>query len=475
MRVVVVGLGYVGSVCSACLAERGHDGVGVDRSAYKVERIGGGESPIVEKGLPELIARAVRAGRLTATTRIADAMPGADIVLVCVGTPSAADGSLDLSHVKRACAEVGTDLKGAARFVTVVMRSTMLPGSVLGERAPGIERAAGGRAGREFGVAYNPEFLREGTAVEDFFGADYTILGAGCERAAAALRELYAGVGGELIVTPIPTAEMLKYVNNSFHALKVTFANEFGRLCKREGVDSHEVMRLMRRDTKLNLSGAYLSPGFAFGGSCLPQDLRAVNPRARPHRLPLARVRVRRLVPAQGPARRQLARAAPRPRPAGAREHPALERAARDRRGAPDRTVQEAPARVPRPVVQGRHRRPSREPDPACHRCARRQGARRPAARPEPGHGPRARGEPPLRRGRAAVPARAPAPRPRRGAGARRGGDHRESLGRVPHAGPAHPRRAGGGGPGRGARPRHGHGRGVPWPRLVGSSISPRT
>ncbi|HEY6196524.1 MAG TPA: nucleotide sugar dehydrogenase [Candidatus Eisenbacteria bacterium] len=287
MRVVVVGLGYVGSVCSACLAERGHDVVGVDTSDYKVERIRGGESPIVEKGLPELIARAVRAGRLTATTRIADAMPGADIVLVCVGTPSAADGSLDLSHVKRACAEVGTALKGAARFVTVVMRSTMLPGSVLGELAPGIERAAGGRAGREFGVAYNPEFLREGTAVEDFFGADYTILGAGCERAAAALRELYAGVGGELIVTPIPTAEMLKYVNNSFHALKVTFANEFGRLCKREGVDSHEVMRLMRRDTKLNLSGAYLSPGFAFGGSCLPKDLRAVNSRARRHDLDL--------------------------------------------------------------------------------------------------------------------------------------------------------------------------------------------
>src|ERR1043165_1432890 len=264
MRAVAVGLGYVGSVCSACLAERGHAVVGVDTSDYKVERIRGGESPIVEKGLPELIARGVSTGRLTATTRIADAMPGADIVLVCVGTPSAADGSLDLSHVKRACAEVGTALKGAARFVTVVMRSTMLPGSVLGELAPGIERAAGGRAGREFGVAYNPEFLREGTAVADFFGADYTILGAGDERSAAALRELYAGVGGELITTPIPVAEMLKYVNNSFHALKVAFANEFGRLCKREGVDSHEVMRLMRRDTKLNLSGAYLSPGFAF-------------------------------------------------------------------------------------------------------------------------------------------------------------------------------------------------------------------
>jgi GDP-mannose 6-dehydrogenase len=287
MRVVVVGLGYVGSVCSACLADRGHDVVGVDTSEWKVGRIRQGESPIVEQGLPELIAKAAKAGRLTATTRIAEAMPNADIVLVCVGTPSAEDGSLDLTHVKRACAEVGHALKDGSRFVTVVMRSTMLPGSVLDELAPVIEQASGGRAGRDFGIAYNPEFLREGTAVEDFFGADYTILGAGCERAGEALQQLYSGVGGELIVTAIPTAEMLKYVNNSFHALKVAFANEFGRLCKREGVDSHEVMRLMRRDTKLNISGAYLSPGFAFGGSCLPKDLRAVNSRARRHDMDL--------------------------------------------------------------------------------------------------------------------------------------------------------------------------------------------
>ncbi len=281
MRVVVVGLGYVGSVCSACLAERGHEVVGVDTSDFKVDCIRRGESPIVEKGLPELIGKAVAERRLSATTRIAEAMPGADIVLVCVGTPSAADGSLDLGHVKRACAEVGHALRDSSRFVTVVMRSTMLPGSVLKELAPVIAEAAGGAAGEKFGVAYNPEFLREGTAVEDFFGADYTILGAGCARSGEALKQLYSGVGGELIVTEIPTAEMLKYVNNSFHALKVAFANEFGLLCKREGVDSHEVMRLMRRDTKLNISGAYLSPGFAFGGSCLPKDLRAVNSRAR--------------------------------------------------------------------------------------------------------------------------------------------------------------------------------------------------
>jgi GDP-mannose 6-dehydrogenase len=287
MRVVVVGLGYVGSVCSACLAERGHDVVGVDTSDFKVSCIRRGESPIVEKGLPDLIARAVRDGRLKATTKIAEAMPGADIVLVCVGTPSAEDGSLDLTQVKRACAEVGTALRGTGRLVTVVMRSTMLPGSVLDELAPVLEQASGGRAGHEFGVAYNPEFLREGAAVEDFFSADYTVVGAGCERAGAALKQLYAGVGGELIVTRIRDAEMLKYVNNAFHALKVAFANEVGRWAKEEGVDSEEVMRLMRRDTKLNLSGAYLSPGFAFGGSCLPKDLRAATSRARRHDLEL--------------------------------------------------------------------------------------------------------------------------------------------------------------------------------------------
>ncbi|MEO5989879.1 MAG: nucleotide sugar dehydrogenase [Candidatus Eisenbacteria bacterium] len=287
MKVVVVGLGYVGSVCSACLAHKGHEVVGVDTSRFKVDCIERGESPIVEKNLGELIAETRRSGRLRAGTEIAQAMPEADLVLVCVGTPSAEDGSLDLSHVKRACAEVGSAIRDTGRFTTVVMRSTMLPGSVLQELTPVIEQAAGGKAGDLFGVAYNPEFLREGTAVADFFGAEYTILGAGCARSGESLKAMYAGVGGELVVTSIPTAEMLKYVNNSFHALKVSFANEVGRICKREGVDSHEVMRLVCRDTKLNLSPYYLSPGFAFGGSCLPKDLRAINSRARQHALDL--------------------------------------------------------------------------------------------------------------------------------------------------------------------------------------------
>ena len=287
MQVVVVGLGYVGSVCSACLASRGHSVVGVDTSRFKVDCLQRGESPIVEKDLGKLIAEARAAGRLRATTDIREAMPGADVVLVCVGTPSAEDGSLNLDHVRRACAEVGSALGTTGRFTTVVMRSTMLPGSVLGQLAPVIEAAGGGRAGVDFGIAYNPEFLREGSAVADFFGAEYTVIGAGCERAGAALKAVYDGVGGEMVVTSIPAAEMLKYVNNSFHALKVSFANEVGRICKREGIDSHEVMRIMVKDTKLNLSPYYLSPGFAFGGSCLPKDVRAITARSREHRLEL--------------------------------------------------------------------------------------------------------------------------------------------------------------------------------------------
>jgi len=287
MRVVVVGLGYVGSVCSACLASRGHDVVGVDTSEHKVEQIARGRSPIVETGLEPMILEGRAAGRLSATTRIADAMPGAEVVLVCVGTPSAADGSLDLGHVRRATGEVGAALALSGAFTTVVMRSTMLPGSVEGDLLPTLEQASGGRAGTDFGVAYNPEFLREGSAIADFFGAGYTVVGAGDPRSADALRRLYDGIGGELLVTPIRTAEMLKYVNNAYHALKVSFANEVGRICKREGIDSHEVMRLFCRDTRLNLGPNYLQPGFAFGGSCLPKDLRALNHRARHHDLDL--------------------------------------------------------------------------------------------------------------------------------------------------------------------------------------------
>jgi GDP-mannose 6-dehydrogenase len=285
MQVVVVGLGYVGSVCSACLASRGHQVTGVDTSAYKVDCIERGESPIVETDLPRLIAESRAAGRLRATTKIEDAMKDAEVILMCVGTPSAEDGSLDLSHVKRACAEVGSAMKASGRFPVVVMRSTMLPGSVLDELVPVLEQSSGGRAGEAFGVAYNPEFLREGTAISDFFGAEYTVIGAEDPRSAARLREMYEGIGGEAVDTDIRTAEMLKYVNNAYHALKVSFANEVGRICKRERIDSHEVMSIFCRDTRLNLSSYYPKPGFAFGGSCLPKDLRALHSLVRKHDL----------------------------------------------------------------------------------------------------------------------------------------------------------------------------------------------
>ena len=281
MRVVVVGLGYVGSVCSACLASRGHIVVGVDTSEYKVDCIRRGESPIVEAGLRELIAAARAAGSLSATTRIAEALPGAEAVLVCVGTPSAPDGSLDLSHVRRAVEEVGHALRTTGAYTVIVMRSTMLPGSVQGQLTPVVEEASGLEVGRDFGVAYNPEFLREGTAIRDFFDAELTVIGADDERSAGILRRLYDGIGGETVVIPLHTSEILKYVNNAYHALKVVFANEIGRICKREGIDSHLVMELFLRDTRLNLSGYYFKPGFAYGGSCLPKDVRALQQHAR--------------------------------------------------------------------------------------------------------------------------------------------------------------------------------------------------
>jgi len=287
MRVVVVGLGYVGSVCSACLASRGHSVIGVDVSEFKVSSIEAGKSPIVEAGLEALIAEGRKLGRLTATTRIADAMPGAEVVLLCVGTPSREDGSLDLDHARRAAAEVGQALEQSGTFTTVVLRSTMLPGSVENEILPVLEQSSGLAAGKDFGIASNPEFLREGTAVADFFGAELTVVGARDPRSEAALRRLYEGMSGEIVVTAIRTAEMLKYVNNAYHALKVSFANEVGRWARREGVDSHEVMALFCRDTRLNLGPSYLKPGFAFGGSRLPKDLRALNQRARHHDLEL--------------------------------------------------------------------------------------------------------------------------------------------------------------------------------------------
>jgi len=281
MKISIFGLGYVGCVSAACFARDGHEVIGVDVSSIKVDIINGGRSPIVEPGIDELIRRAVEAGRLRATIDAAEAVHGSDVSLVCVGTPSHANGSLDLTYVKRACQQIGEALATKPRYHIVVARSTMLPGTVEQTLVPTLEVYSGKRAGRDFGVAINPEFLREGTSVYDFDHPPFTLVGADDEDAAAPLRRLYAKVDAPTMTVGVREAEMVKYACNAFHAVKITFANEIGNLCKALGVDSHQVMEAFCKDTKLNLSPYYLKPGFAFGGSCLPKDLRAITHKAK--------------------------------------------------------------------------------------------------------------------------------------------------------------------------------------------------
>ena len=281
MKLSVFGLGYVGCVSAACFAKEGHEVVGVDVNTVKVEIINGGKSPIVEAGIDDLIGEAVRSGRLRATTYSADAVRDTDVSLVCVGTPSNANGSLDLTYVKRVCQEIGAALETKRGRHTVVMRSTMLPGTIEGVVIPALEVYSGKKAGRDFGVCVNPEFLREGTSLKDFYAPPFTLIGADDEDTAAVVRRLYTSVDAPCLVTNVKAAEMVKYACNCFHALKVSFANEIGNVCKALGIDSHEVMDIFCRDAKLNLSPYYLKPGFAFGGSCLPKDLRAVTYKAR--------------------------------------------------------------------------------------------------------------------------------------------------------------------------------------------------
>jgi GDP-mannose 6-dehydrogenase len=281
MRLSVFGLGYVGCVSAACFAREGHEVTGVDVSAVKVEIINSGRSPIVETGIGELIEEMVSSGRLRATTEAAEAVASSEVSLVCVGTPSRDNGSLDLTYVKRVCQEIGAALEHKRERHTVVIRSTMLPGTIEGTVVPALEVYSGRKAGRDFGVCINPEFLREGTSLKDFYSPPFTLVGADDEDTAAIVSRLYSKIDAPLYVTPVKAAEMVKYACNCFHALKVSFANEIGNVCKGLGIDSHEVMRVFCEDRKLNLSPYYLKPGFAFGGSCLPKDLRAINYKAK--------------------------------------------------------------------------------------------------------------------------------------------------------------------------------------------------
>ncbi|MCA1816668.1 MAG: nucleotide sugar dehydrogenase [Acidobacteria bacterium] len=281
MKLSVFGLGYVGCVSAACFAREGHDVTGVDVNATKVEIINAGKSPIVEAGIGELIGEMVAGGKLRATTETRGAVHSSELSLVCVGTPSNANGSLDLSYVKRVCKEIGAALETKTAPHVVVIRSTMLPGTIESVVVPALEVYSGKKVGEGIGVCINPEFLREGTSLKDFYAPPFTLIGADDEDVAASVRRLYSKIDAPLYVTSVKSAEMVKYACNCFHALKVSFANEIGNVCKELGVDSHEVMEVFCRDTKLNLSPYYLKPGFAFGGSCLPKDLRALQYKAK--------------------------------------------------------------------------------------------------------------------------------------------------------------------------------------------------
>jgi len=281
MRVSVFGLGYVGAVSSACLARCGHEVIGVDVHATKVDHINAGESPILEEGISELIAEVVRDKRLRATRDAAEAVAGSDLSIVCVGTPSAPTGKLDLSYLASVSHEIGSAIGKKKAPHTVVVRSTVLPGTVEGQVLPILEAASGRPLGNGYHVFYNPEFLREGTAIADFFGPPMTIVGTMGPGPMDLVRDLYRDVHAPFHVVPVRVAEMVKYAANAFHALKISFANEIGRIAKRLGADSHVVMDYICLDTKLNISRAYLRPGFAFGGSCLPKDLRALTHKAK--------------------------------------------------------------------------------------------------------------------------------------------------------------------------------------------------
>lgn len=273
----VVGLGYVGAVSTGCLASLGHRVIGVDLDPVKIACIREGRAPLHEKDLDMVLSAGVAAGLVDATDDLISAVLNTDVTFVSVGTPTGKDGGCDHSHIIAAARGIGEALRQKQRYHVVVMRCSIPPGSTLNVMVPEIERASGLVAGLDFGVCFNPEFLREGVAIADFNSPPKTVIGATDPRAAAVLARIYAPVDDNIIHTSIEVAEMVKYVDNVWHATKVTFANEIGRLCKPLDVDSHEVMDIFVQDTKLNLSPYYLKPGFAYGGSCLPKEVRAVT------------------------------------------------------------------------------------------------------------------------------------------------------------------------------------------------------
>jgi GDP-mannose 6-dehydrogenase len=277
MNVSVFGIGYVGTVVAACMADEGHRVVAVDIATDKVDAINSGQSPIVEPGLAELIVRAVKAGRLSATTDVNGAIAATELSFICVGTPSLPNGSLDLKFVLQIAADIGAVLRNKEAHHMVVVRSTILPGVMENVIVPVLREHSGKEPGRDFGLGYYPEFLRESSAIEDFRNPATAVIGAMDEPTAAALKSLNADNGAVIHVTDCRTAASIKYANNVWHALKVSFANEIGAICKASGIDGNTVMEILCSDKRLNISPAYMKPGFAFGGSCLPKDLRALR------------------------------------------------------------------------------------------------------------------------------------------------------------------------------------------------------
>jgi GDP-mannose 6-dehydrogenase len=287
LKVSVFGLGYVGTVSAGCLAKNGHEVVGIDPVQTKVDLINQGQSPIIEAEIGEIIASNVKSGRLHAIADPATGVRATELSFVCVGTPSQSNGNLDLHYIRRICEQIGEALKKKQENHTVVIRSTVLPGTMREIVIPVLEESSQKKAGIDFGVCHNPEFLREGTAVRDFYAPPKTVIGELDRASGSLLAQLYEQLDAPLIHTNLETAEMVKYVDNCWHALKIGFANEIGTLSKSLQIDAHEVMNIFCQDKKLNISSAYLLPGFAFGGSCLPKDLRALSYKAKVNDLSL--------------------------------------------------------------------------------------------------------------------------------------------------------------------------------------------
>src|ERR1041385_3816244 len=281
MKISIFGLGYIGSVTGAAFASDGHEVIGVDANPDKVALVNAGKSPVVEPGLDALLGKAVADGTFRATMDVKEAVTNTDVSLICVGTPSQKNGNLSTEFLERVTQQIGEAMAGVDHYHVVVVRSTVLPGTTHGMVIPTLEKASGKKYGEGFGVAVNPEFLREGTALKDFQQPPLTLVGHNHAVDATQTLGLYGAVEAPLVDTTIRVAEMVKYTSNVWHALKVCFANEVGNLCKRMDVDSHELMDIFCTDTKLNISPYYLKPGFAFGGSCLPKDVRAMQYRAK--------------------------------------------------------------------------------------------------------------------------------------------------------------------------------------------------